>query len=112
MLRRRFRVSGATTAVSARAVAAAPGRGTAFRYTLSAAARVSFRIDRLLSRRRVRRQGTLVRRVRAGRRSTPFSGRIARRPLAPGRYRVTLRATDSAGDVSRGRTITFAVVAG
>jgi hypothetical protein len=50
--------------------------------------------------------------VGAGRRSTPFSGRIGRRPLPPGRYRATLRATDAAGNVSAGVAMAFTVVPG
>jgi hypothetical protein len=92
---------------------------------------VAIRIDRLLPGRRVgvrclaatpaRRlrprctrlvlQGTLRRTRRAGRTSTPFTGRIGRRALAPGRYRATVRATDTAGNVSRPHWIDFTVVA-
>ena len=57
-------------------------------------------------------RGTLSRTRRAGRTSTPFTGRIGRRALAPGRYRATVRATDAAGNVSRPRSIDFTVVAG
>jgi hypothetical protein len=130
MLRRRFRVSGATTAVSA--AVRLPGRGSAFRYTLSERARVTFRIYRLLPGRRVGRRclaatrarrgrprctraplaGTLYRTAAAGRRSTPFSGRVGRRALRPGGYRATLRATDAAGNPSAGVAIGFTVVAG
>ena len=60
---------------------------------------------------RALRRGTLVRAdVAAGRRSTPFTGRLGRRSLAPGRYRATLRATDPAGNVSRPATIRFRIV--
>jgi hypothetical protein len=126
MLRRRFAVSRLPTAISA-----AGRRGTAFRYTLSEPARVTFRIYRLLPGRRVGRRclaptrarrrrppctrallrGTLRRTVaRAGRRSTPFTGRIGRRALALGRYRATLTTADAAGNVSAPRSITFTVV--
>jgi Glucose / Sorbosone dehydrogenase len=130
MMRRRFRVSRAITAVSA--AVRLPGRGSAFRYTLSERARVTFRIYRLLPGRRVGRRclpatrarrarprctraplaGTLYRTARAGRRSTPFSGRIGGRALLPGNYRATLRATDAAGNVSAGVAIAFTIVRG
>jgi glucose/arabinose dehydrogenase len=129
MLRRRFAVGAQATAVRA-ASGARVASGTAFRYTLSERARVTIRIDLLLPGRRVgpaclaparaRRarprctralpRGTLVRAAAAGRRSTPFSGRVGRRALLPGTYRATLRATDAAGNVSRPRATTFAIV--
>jgi hypothetical protein len=49
--------------------------------------------------------------VAPGRRSTPFSGRLGRRPLAAGRYRATLRATDAAGNLSRPVSVRFRIVA-
>jgi glucose/arabinose dehydrogenase len=132
LLRARFAVSRARTAVVAQVRRPPrPRRGTAFRYTLSERATVTFRIYRTLTgRRRGRRclppipalrrarrcvryvlAGTLVRRsVRPGRRSTPFSGRIGRRPLRLGRYRATLRARDAARNLSAGRAVTFTVV--
>jgi hypothetical protein len=126
MQRRRFAVGRGATALTA-----AIPRGTAWRYTLSEAAQVAIRIDRLLPGRRVGRRclaatrarrarprctrallrGTLRRTgVRAGPRSTPFTGRLGRRALALGRYRATVTATDAAGNVSRPRSITFRVV--
>jgi hypothetical protein len=39
-----------------------------------------------------------------------FSGRIGRRALKRGRYRLVLRATDAAGNRSRLRRISFRVV--
>jgi hypothetical protein len=38
-----------------------------------------------------------------------FSGRIARRRLAPGRYRMTLTATDAAGNASAPKRLSFTV---
>jgi hypothetical protein len=127
MLRRLFLVSRRATALRA---GASLRRGSAFRYTLSESARVTFTIQRLLPGRRVGRRclaatrarrrrprctralrrGTLVRaNVRAGRRSTPFSGRLGRRPLAAGSYRAVLRATDASGNVSRPRSLRFRI---
>lgn len=53
---------------------------------------------------------TLTRRLKAGSTRIAFSGRIATRRLAPGRYRFVLRATDAAGNRSAARTVTFTVV--
>jgi hypothetical protein len=115
----------AETAVTARAK-----KGTSFRYTLSEDARVVFTIERSTTGRRVgskcrkqtrsnrkRRRCTLF--VRAGRfakQSTaganrhPFSGRIGRKSLKPGKYRATLTATDAAGNRSTPRRLNFKVV--
>lgn len=42
--------------------------------------------------------GRFVRRLVAGRNSVTFTGRIAGRTLRPGSYRLTLVATDAAGN--------------
>jgi hypothetical protein len=39
-----------------------------------------------------------------------FSGRIGRKALKPGRYRLTLRARDAAGNTGRARRLYFRVV--
>jgi hypothetical protein len=126
MVRTRFAVGEGPTAISA------VGRGTAFRFMLSKAGVVTIRIARARLGRRAGRRclaatrarrhlpgctrltaaGTLSRRLAAGRRSVPFSGRIGRRPLEPGRYRATLTARDTAGNVSRSQTLSFTIVAG
>ncbi len=115
----------AETAVTARAK-----RGTVFRYTLSEDARVLFTIERATVGRRVgracrrqtrsnRNRRRCTRYVRAGRfakQSTaganrqPFSGRIGRRSLSPGKYRATLVATDAAGNRSALRRLNFKIV--
>jgi hypothetical protein len=56
------------------------------------------------------RVGALTRSAPAGRVRTPFSGRIGRRPLRRGKHRVTIRATDPAGNRSRPATATFVIV--
>jgi hypothetical protein len=126
MVRTRFAVAEGPTAISAVA------RGTAFRFLLSKAGVVTIRVARArLGRRagrlclaaaRARRRlpgctrltatGALTRRLAAGGRSVPFSGRIGSRPLGPGRYRATLTARDTAGNVSRSQTLSFTIVAG
>jgi hypothetical protein len=106
--------------------------GTRFLYLLSEAARVSFTIERRTIGRRVRgscrklsrrnlRRRRCVRWVRVrgfafaedgvqGANSTPFTGRIGRRALRPGRYRASARATDPAGNRSALRRVSFRVV--
>ena len=126
---RRFRVARSPTAVSAgrrRRASRAPV-GTTFRFRLDRAAsvRIAFakragglrasggrclRASRRLRRARARRCTRLVairppltRSLPAGANAVPFSGRIGRRPLAPGRYVATLtaRAGGVAGTPSR-----------
>jgi hypothetical protein len=50
---------------------------------------------------RLARAGRLVRSGRVGANTLRFSGRIGKRALAAGRYRITLVATDAAGNRSR-----------
>jgi hypothetical protein len=108
---------------------AAP-RGTVFRYTLSEAAQMSIEIQRRAAGRRVGRRcrppsprlrkrrrctrwlgrGALAAPAVAGQNSTPFSGRIGRRTLKPGRYRARLAATDGAGNRSAERRVRFRIV--
>lgn len=47
---------------------------------------------------------------RAGVTRKHFSGRLAGKALADGRYRVTLRATDAAGNASRRTRLGFTVL--
>jgi hypothetical protein len=82
-------------------------RGTVINYTLSEAATVRFAIRRVLPRRRARLVGTLTRTGLAGENSLPFSGRIGRRPLPVGTYRLVARATDAEGNRSLPRRRTF-----
>lgn len=120
---RRFRVGRTRTAVSAarrRRAAAAPV-GTTFRFRLNQAASVRIAFAKqgpgLRGRggrcakpsRRLRRAGArrctrpvairpaLTRALPAGANAVPFSGRIGRRPLAPGRYVATLTASAGGG---------------
>jgi hypothetical protein len=115
----------AETAVSARA-----RRGTTFRYRLSEVARVVFSIERPAAGRRSGKKcvrpsrknrkkrrctrylfaGRFAVKSSAGLNSHHFSGRIGRGKLKPGRYRVTLAATDAAGNVSALRRFAFKIV--
>jgi acid phosphatase type 7 len=113
--RRRFRVGARATAVSA--ARPSVGTGTSIAYTLSEPAGVVLRIERRTvtrrGRRRVvryRRSGVLRRSGRRGRRHVRFSGRVGRRPLKAGAYRLVVGARDPAGNRARTRTSRFTVV--
>jgi hypothetical protein len=86
-------------------------RGTRVRFHLSEAATVRFEIRRRSDGRRV---GSFVRRAIAGRNSVRLAGRLRLRgrivPLAPGRYRLALVATDAAGNRSAARRVRFRVL--
>jgi hypothetical protein len=106
-------------------------RGSRVRFRLSEKAAVRIAVERSLPGRRVGRRckaptpklrkrrrctrfkhvGTLTRASRpAGANSIPFSGRIGRRALAPGSYRVTVTATDPTGNRSKARRASFTIV--
>jgi hypothetical protein len=98
-----FRVAQASTSVAARASA-----GTRLRYALSERARVTIAIKRAVKRGghvRLRTVGSLTRTGAEGANTIRFSGRIGKRALRPGRYRVVLRAIDAAGNRSQPRTV-------
>lgn len=89
----KFRVSPKATAkVSARR---AP-RGTKIGFTLNTVATVTIRVEQKVKRKGKKKfvlRGKLVRKnLAAGRRTVPFSGRIGRKALKPGNYRVVLQA--------------------
>jgi hypothetical protein len=128
MARKRFRVGSARTLKVASARAR---RGSAFRFRLSEAATVTITVERALPGRRVGkacrrparrlrhrkrctrhvRKAKLTRkRLKAGRNSVAFSGRVGRSALARGGYRATVTAKDAAGNASRARRTSFRIV--
>jgi hypothetical protein len=104
-----FAVARARTPLAARVA-----RGTRLRYTLSENARVVLKIQRALSGRpmRYRTVGTLRRTGVGGLNRMRFTGRIGRRALRPGRYRVVIRATDAAGNRSSPKTARLRIARG
>jgi hypothetical protein len=105
--------------------------GTTITYTLSEAARVTFTVQKYrhlsrVCRRRLaiksrHRTGTRCRRwislrgrfaavSAAGASSVRFTGRLRRRPLRPGYYRLVIRARDAAGNTTRPRRPVFRIV--
>lgn len=103
--------------VDVRAAAAGVARGTRVRFTLSEAAAVRFAIRRRIRDRsgRVRwvAVGTFNRQAGTGPNAVRFSGRLRvrgrTRSLRPGRYRLTLVATDAAGNRSAAKRLPFRV---
>lgn len=120
MTHRRFRVGKPS-------VALAP-KGTRFLYTLSEAAKVTVTIDRKAAGRkngrrcakprrglrkrctRFVKQGALTKQSAAGANSLPFSGRLGRRTLKPGKYRASLRAVNASGQRSKPSRLSFTIV--
>ena len=104
--------------------------GTTIRYRLSEAATMRLRIERIRRGRRVGRRcvrprrrlrnrrrcnryrhaGTLVRESRPGLNRVRFTGRVGRRALKAGRYRLVMRAIDAGGKRSRVKRLRFRVV--
>jgi PKD domain len=100
MTHKRFRVGSRSTAVTARAP-----RGTSFKFTLRAPARLTITITRA-----GKKVGRLTRKhLPNGRNTIPFSGRIGRRALKPGAYKATLRARNAKGK-AKPVTVRFVVV--
>jgi extracellular elastinolytic metalloproteinase len=132
MSRKRFRVGpDRTPRVAQRRRRRRAPEGSAFRFSLSEAARVVITIERALPGRAVGRRcrppsrrlrgrrrctryavrGSLTRRNRpVGRNIVPFSGRVGIKALRPGLHRATISATDVAGNRSQPRRASFTVV--
>jgi Tol biopolymer transport system component len=126
---KRFAVGARRTPRSAARRKAKKG-GTTFAFTLSEAAGTRIAIARKLPGRRAKRgrcvkprRGlkrrctrhvdvlTLTRsKTKRGANRVAFSGRVGRKKLKPGAYRATLVATDSAGNRSKPKRLTFRVV--
>jgi len=110
------------------------GRGTVLRFTASEAAKLTLRFERPRPGRRTtakgrrvckpvkrrpkrgactayRRDGTLTRQIRSGSGRVALSGRIGRRALRRGVHRLTLVATDAAGNRSRAVRLSLRIVA-
>jgi hypothetical protein len=124
MQRTTFAVASAPTATDA--ARRKPRRGSAFRFELSGDAAVTITIQSLEKGRirkgkcvkptprlrrakrctRVRTRGVLHRSGKAGANDVPFSGRIGKKPLSPGRYRAVLAAEGA----EKSRSVRFKIV--
>ncbi len=96
-------------------VASKVKKGTSIRYTLSETARVTVQIERRKRRKGKRKAkftpvGAFAESGAAGANRNPFSGRIGKKRLRPGRYRATLVATDAAGNASTPARAAFRVI--
>jgi hypothetical protein len=91
-------------------------RGTKFTYTLSEPAGVKIAIERKKAGKgkkpKFAKVTTLSQQKKSGKQSTKFSGQVKGKPLKPGKYRATITASDSAGQKSQPRQITFKIVSG
>ncbi|HEX8207934.1 MAG TPA: hypothetical protein VF587_17855, partial [Solirubrobacteraceae bacterium] len=81
------------------------GRSTTLRVTSSEAAKLTIRVTR-----RGAQRGTIVRDVRAGANRFALRARAGGRRLRPGRYRLTVVATDAAGNVSAPRRVLMRIL--
>lgn len=104
LTRARFRTARRSTALSAGTRA-----GTTLRFTLSEAARVRISVQRRRAGRATA-VGALRRSEPAGANRVAFSGRLGKRALRPGRYRLKITATDAAGNASPPVLVRFAIV--
>jgi hypothetical protein len=105
--RKRFRVARAATALTA-----AAGRGTNLSFRSTEAGVLSVSFERIVPGRRPRRAGALTRRIKAGPGRVALSGRLDRKRMKAGRYRLTLTARDRAGNRSRPVVLSFTVLGG
>jgi hypothetical protein len=90
------------------------GHGTAFKFTLNEAASITIRIDRRRKqheKHRFKLAGTLNVTGKAGANRMAFGGRIGKRKLPPGTYRVTITAT-AGNHTSKPATLSFTILPG
>jgi hypothetical protein len=92
-----------------RAKARGARRGTTIRYSLSEPAAVTLRVERKVGR-RFKSAGTLKQAGRAGANRKAFTGRIGRKVLRAGTYRLVLTAVDAAGNRSTAKPRSFRIV--
>jgi len=105
-------------------------RGATVTYTVSEPARVTFAVQAITTGRKkgtscvkatarlrharrcvlVLPKGTLTQGAHGGSNQLSFSGRMGRRSLPPGHYRLTVTAADPAGNLSAVKTVTFTIV--
>ncbi len=133
----RFRVGKASTPLGAAAKAHKKvlARGTVLRFKSSEAGKLTVLIERVRPGRKTgsghkrvckpvrqrpkhgactahTRVGTLTRTIKAGSGRVALSGKLGKRRLTPGSYRLTVRERDAAGNLSKASIRTFTVVAG
>jgi hypothetical protein len=107
----RFRVAAATRGARA-AKAPRARRGTRIQFTLSQAAPVTFTVDRARPKRRWKKVGAFTLEAGSGANSLSWGGRIGKRALKPGRYRLTAQAGGGNGPLSEPLRKRFTIVRG
>jgi CSLREA domain-containing protein len=85
-------------------------KGTTITFKLSEASRVVFAVQRALKKKRFGKAARFAVKAKKGTNRKRFSGRIGRRALKPGRYRLTMVATDAAGNRSKPKRLNFTIV--
>jgi hypothetical protein len=115
----RFAVTSKPTAIHAGASRTSSGipLGTLLHLKLSENASVRFSFARKTTTRKGKKKlvrytpkGTITHSFKAGSQTLAFTGWIARKPLPPGSYRVSISATDAASDRSKTTKLTFTIV--
>lgn len=89
-----------------------PGKvelGTTFRYKVSEAATVRFKIERRKGK-RFKKLGSRPQKAKAGANKLRWNGKLKGKPLSPGRYRATVVATDREGRRSAPKTVGFRIL--
>jgi subtilisin-like proprotein convertase family protein len=84
-------------------------RGTTISYSLSEAANVSLQVERRVGRRWVK-ATTLAQAGRAGSNRKAFSGKVGRKALQRGKYRLVVTAVDAAGNRATAKPRPFQIV--
>jgi hypothetical protein len=85
---------------------------TVMHFTSSEAGQLSISIARVRRGKKPKLLTTLTDGIAAGKGSIALSGRIGKRPLAPGDYRLTISASDAVGNRSGGLHLSFAILPG
>lgn len=86
------------------------GDGTKFKFTLSEAANILVAIERRKKAGRYKAAGSLSASGASGANSIKFSGKVGGKRLKPGRYRISITATDAAGNASQPAQAKFKVL--
>lgn len=94
------------------AVAASSRRKTMLRFSSTEPATLSVVIERMRPGRKVTRAATLTQAIQGGPGSVALRRRVGARPMKPGRYRLTLTASDAAGNRSEATVRMLTILAG
>lgn len=83
--------------------------GTTFRYVVSEAGTVRFKIERKAGK-RFKKMGSRSKASKKGKNKLKWNGKLKGKPLPPGRYRATAVATDKAGARSAPKRVAFRIL--